>query len=77
MPTTETQKSPYQRGNSSRRGRGWMLTATVVVLLIATAAWFTTYTRGIETSNPNVNTQSMDPVAHPALPAAPVTPATR
>ena len=66
MPTTETQKSPYQRGNSSARGRGWMLTATVMALLVATAIWFMTYTRGIETTSPRPNTQSVDPVAHQA-----------
>jgi hypothetical protein len=59
-------KSPYQRGNRSRRGRGAMLVLTVIILLIATASWITAYTRSVATTKPQ-NIQTIDPGAkHPA-----------
>lgn len=53
--------NPY--GNSSRRGRGWMLIATVFILLIAAALWTTRYTQNIGESIQAPNPQnSSDPV---------------
>ncbi len=42
-------KSPHQRTNRAARGRSWMLVVTVVILLVATAAWVTVYTRAVAT----------------------------
>ena len=53
-------KNPY--GDGSRRGRSGMLIVTVVVLLIACAAWITSYTRSLERSTVSPP-QTVDPGA--------------
>ncbi len=53
-------KNPY--GDSSRRGRSGMLVVTVLVLLVACAAWITSYTRSLEHSTISP-IQTVDPGA--------------
>ena len=74
MTNAPSGKSPYQRGNSSQRSRGWMLIVTVVILLIGAGAWIMSYTRAVETQRPT-NEQGIDPGnmtrTIPAVPGAP------
>jgi hypothetical protein len=70
-----TGKSIYQSGTASNRGRSWLLALTVAVLLIGAAAWFTVYTRSLETTLPDATSRAIDParpVTNPAtnLPVA-------
>ena len=60
MTNARSGKSPYQRGNSAQRSRGWMLIVTVVVLLIGAGAWIMSYTRAVEIQRPT-NEQGIDP----------------
>jgi hypothetical protein len=60
MTNAPSGKSPYQRGNSAQRSRGWMLIVTVVVLLMGAGAWIMSYTRAVETQRPT-NEQGIDP----------------
>jgi hypothetical protein len=60
MSNASSGKSPYQRGNSSQRSRGWMLIVTVVILLVGLGAWMMTYTRAVELQRPT-NEQGIDP----------------
>lgn len=56
-----TGKSPY--GDSSRRGRGGFLLATVVIVLLAALAWTAQYTHNIGASTQNPDPKhSADPV---------------
>jgi cytoskeletal protein RodZ len=63
-----TGKSVYSKGNASARGRSWMLMVTVVILLVGLVAWFTVYTRALETTRPDATQRAIDP----ARPVAPV-----
>lgn len=53
-------KSPYQRSNRAWWSRGPALVFIVIVLLVATGAWITTYTRSLQTTNLQPS-QSIDP----------------
>ncbi|MES2963166.1 MAG: hypothetical protein V4760_04690 [Bdellovibrionota bacterium] len=52
-------KSPYRGNSESFWARGKGLVIIVVVLMIGTVAWITSYTRALQTTEPT--TQSVDP----------------
>lgn len=69
--------SPYQRGNTSARGRGMLLVITALILLVAAGAWVSNQTRAIGNGTADQNGAKVIDVQAQKLDASKNAPASR